>query len=252
MSGVKKKISDFKKKNKSKNISMPNQLVVIKNSMKDTGNWVENWKEPKNRSIGHIPHPMRLLAMGSVGKGKTNTMKNVFLKHQSSKNPFKRLYIITCSLDNKEWDNCEPDDIFTNIPPLELFTNNTKDKTLLIFDDWEMTKLDSNTERDLSTLFRYVSSHCNLSIMCGYQSWFDCHNICKKCANCFIVYKPNSRRELEEINNRCGLDKGILKDIFKTVCKGDFDSVMIDHTIGTPAKIRKNIYEKIDLNEDSD
>ena len=59
------------------------KIVVIKNKDKDTG-WMEKWgNKPKN--IGRVPHPFRLLALGGVGRGKTNTMKNIFLQHQSGR-----------------------------------------------------------------------------------------------------------------------------------------------------------------------
>jgi len=240
-----------KKMNKKKKPkSLPNELVIIKNAMKDKGDWVEKWEA--GRSLGNIPHPFRLLALGGVGRGKTNTMKNLFLKHQTTRRPFKKLYIITCSSDNKEWDDCEPDDIFTQIPPMELFTEDTKNKTLIIIDDFEMKKMNAETERQLTTLFRYVSSHCNVSIMCGYQSFFDASNLCRKCSNIFLVYKPNSRREMTDIENRVGLSKGTLKDLFNSVATSPYDSITIDLTVGSPAKIRKNIYSAIDILSDSE
>jgi hypothetical protein len=246
----KSKRSQKIKKPKKAPKALPNELIVIKNQMKDKGDWVEKWT--KDRSIGLLIHPMRLLALGGVGRGKTNTMKNIFLKHQTTKKPFKKLYIITCSSDNKEWNDCEPSDIFTSIPPMELFTENTKDKTMVIIDDFEMKKMNSETERLLTTLFRYVSSHCNVSLMCGYQSFFDASSLCRKCSNVFLVYKPNSRRECTDIENRVGLEKNVLKDLFRTVATEPYDSIMIDLTVGTPAKLRKNIYQKITYDSDSE
>ena len=81
-----------KKKKKKKRIpKLPNRVVVIKNAEKDSGGWMETWSKPKKRSPGHIIHPFRLLALGGVGRGKTNCLKNVFLRHQSSAKKFKKL-----------------------------------------------------------------------------------------------------------------------------------------------------------------
>jgi hypothetical protein len=89
--------------------------------------------------------------------------------------------------------------------------------------------------------------------MCSYQSFFDVPSIARKCANAFLLYKCSSRAELTTIENRTGLEKGSLKTLFKTVASDTYDSIMLDRTIGTPAPLRKNIYEKIELNDsDSD
>ena len=81
---------EIKKKKKKKRIpKLPNKVVVIKNAEKDKGNWMESWSKPAHRSPGHIIHPFRLLALGGVGRGKTNSCKNIFLRHQSSAKKFK-------------------------------------------------------------------------------------------------------------------------------------------------------------------
>lgn len=218
------------------------KLVVIKNKDKDTG-WMEKWGDtPKN--IGRIPHPFRLLALGGVGRGKTNTMKNLFLQHQSGRRKFKKLYVCCCDVDSQEWLDLEPTGLMDELPDLSLFDPN--EKTCLIIDDFEFEKQNKATARKLSTLFRFVSSHRNLSIMCGYQSWFDCPSIARKCANCYLIYKPNGHLELSNIANRCGMPPDDMHEIFNTVCDGTYDSLMVDKTIGTPAPLRKNVFQKIE------
>lgn len=228
---------------------MPKKLIVIKNVDKDKGNWVEQWKD-KNK-IGRFPHPFRLLALGGVGRGKTNTLKNVFLEHQRGKNrKFKRLYVLTCDIDSKEWVDCEPDGIFDYLPDIDLF--NPKEKTMLIIDDFEWEKQKKEELKKLSTIMRYISSHKNVSVMLSYQSFFDCPSIARKCANVFVIYKPNSKQELTTIANRVGLNGDYLKHLFRTTARGRYDSITIDHTIDSPARIRKNIFEVLKSQSDSD
>ena len=223
---------------------MPKKLLVIKNKDKDVGNWMETWDKPNYGDIGRIPHPARILALGGVGRGKTNVLKNLFLNHQNKKaRKFKRLYILTCDLNSKEWEDCCPDGIFDAMPDMDLFDKN--EKTLLIIDDFEFEKCGKDVMKKLSTLFRYMSSHKNLSIYLSYQSFFDCPSIVRKCSNVFIIYKPNSKNELTTIANRVGLEANYLKDLFKYHANGRYDNICVDHTIETPAPIRKNIYEVI-------
>ena len=48
------------------------------------------------------------------------------------------------------------------------------------------------------------------------------------------------------ICNRVGLPKGSLDYLFRYVANGEYDSITIDRTVGTPHFIRKNLYEPID------
>ena len=238
-----------KRKKKLAIPGMPNKLVVIKNVEKD-GGWMERWDKPKNRSPGHLIHPFKLLALGGTGRGKTNCLKNIFLKHQSSGRKFQRLYIITCSEESTEWDDCDPTDLFIDIPDLDIFDGT--EKTCVIVDDFETLKLSKDQYRKLATLMRFICTHRNVSCMLSYQSFFDCVPICRKVANCFMIYKTTGRQELDTIANRVGIDPKKMRYLFKTYITGQYDHLMVDKTVGTPYKLRKNIYEIIEEVSDSD
>ena len=239
-----------RKKKKPKIPKMPNKIVIIKNADKDSGNWMESWAKPKNRNPAHIPHPFRLLALGRPGRGKTNMMKNIFLRHQSSAKKFKRLYVVCCDITSREWLDCEPTEVIDTLPEPEEFDGS--EKTMVVIDDYEHERASTEEKRKLSTLMRFVSTHKNLSVMVGYQSFFDCPSICRKTANCFMIYKPISKLELTTISNRVGIDKDVVKDLFKKRCSGNHDHLFVDKTIGTPYPLRKNIYETIELDSDED
>lgn len=239
-----------KKKNK-KIPKLPSKVVVIKNADKDVGNWMESWDTPKNRSPGHLIHSFRLMALGGVSKGKTGYMKQLFLRHQSEAKPFKRLYIVTCSLNSNEWDDCEPTEIFDYMPDFTEILGNEKVKTCIIIDDYEFEKCGSDQLRNLTTLFRMISSHFSASIMCSYQSFMHAPQICRKTANVWILYKPKSKLELACIANRVGMPAQTLRDLFKNYCTKWHDMIMLDDTKDSPYPIRKNIYEIIDI-DDSD
>ena len=232
-----------KRKKKKKIPKLPNKLVVIKNAEKD-GGWMEQWDKPKNRSPGHLIHPFKLLALGGTGRGKTNCLKNIFLKHQSSSKKFQKLYIITCSEESTEWDDVEPTDLFIDIPDLEIFDGS--EKTCVIIDDFETLKLSKDQYRKLATLMRFICTHRNVSCMLSYQSFFDCVPICRKVANCFMIYKTTGRQELETIANRVGIDSKKMRYLFKHYITGQYDHLFVDKTVGTPYPLRRNIYEVIE------
>jgi len=202
----------------------------------------ETWHD-SDRTLACLPHPCRVLALGGVGRGKTNCLKLLFLEHQKRKNPFKELIIVSPD-SSDEWSDAQPTMVINDLPTPELF--NPDNKTLLIIDDFELTSLSTSQKKRLSTLFRYVSSHQNVSIYMSFQSFLDCPSIARKCASTFVIWNSASRLELSMITNRVGLPKGTLSYLFKHVADGEYDSITIDRTVGTPAFLRKNLYEKID------
>ncbi len=81
-------------------------------------------------------------------------MKQIFLATQCSARKFKKLYVVTGNLESKEWDDCEPTQIFDTLPDLELFDG--AEKTCLIIDDFVFEKCGSEQMRKLTTMFREI------------------------------------------------------------------------------------------------
>lgn len=219
---------------------LPNQILFLPNEDKK---FHEKWHEGRN--LGDFPHPFRLCILGKVGLGKSNIAKNIFLRCQMGEDPFKQLYVIHGSKTTKEWDDVEPTMILSDIPePDDLTDNDTK--TMIIIDDFEMTKISKQALQNLSSLFRFISSHHNFSIIICYQSFFDMPPIVRKCCNIFIIYRPHNDDELVTIGRRVGLKKDEIIDIFDNLLPDSRDTLCVDTTIGSPAYLRKNIFEKIE------
>lgn len=227
---------------------MPRKIVPIPN--KDKGAWVESWSVPKNRHIGLFPHPTRIIFTGNTGMGKTTAALNTFLQVQASRRPFRDLHIVCCDVNSQEWVDCEPTTISEELPDLDLFDR--KKKTLLVIDDFDMTKLSKQQQKRLSKLFRYASTHLNLSIYMSYQSTFHIPAIARRCANVWCVWRPTSDTELKLIADRSGVSSDDMVDIFENICSNFRDFLTIDLTAGTPCKLRKNLFEPIVEEEYSD
>jgi hypothetical protein len=88
--------------------------------------------------------------------------------------------------------------------------------------------------------------------MASYQTFTDTPMLLRKVANVFIIYKPTSKMEMQVIANRVGLEYETLRTCFKKYANGYHDSIMVDMTKNTPAKLRKNIFEVIDYQSDSE
>lgn len=216
---------------------LKDEIICLGNADKD--GWTESWYEGRN--IIDFPHPFRLCILGKVSMGKSTIAKNVFLRCQMGETPFQELYIIHGSTNTKEYDEFDPTMILNDIPhPNEL--NTTDKKTLIMIDDFEMSNLPKESITNLSSIFRYVSSHHNISIIVCYQSFFDVPSIVRKCANVFTLYKPNDIDELGTIGRRCGIKKDDITYIFETILTKPRDTLTIDMTENSPAKLRKNLF----------
>jgi hypothetical protein len=223
------------------------KLLVFENADKKRFK-KEKWDDGLHEDPSMFPCPSKLLILGGTGKGKSNTLMNLFVKVQMSKIPYKELIVVSPSTSS-EWVKAEPTHLFTDILDCkpDLFDSGTK--KLLVIDDFELTGLNVKQKKAMSELFRFVATHHNTSIWMSFQSFFDTPIMCRKLADVFILYKPNNKQEMRTIENRVGLDKGMLEVLFKEVANEAYDNICIDNTVGSPYKLRKNIYEIIELAE---
>jgi len=158
--------------------------------------------------------------------------------------------VIHGSDNTQEWDEIDPTMMMNDIPDPRDLTENDK-KTMIIIDDFEMSGLSKQSLKNLSSLFRFVSSHHNISLIICYQSFFDMPSIIKKCCNLFIIYRPNDRDELTTIGRRVGLTKKEIHYIFDHFLPEKRDTLMVDMSEDTPAPLRKNLFIPIHKTDDS-
>jgi hypothetical protein len=233
------------KKDRSIKLSskLPNDIIKIENVDKK---FHERWDA--GRGVCDFPHPFRCVILGRVGLGKSTLAKNIFLRCQSGKNPFQELFIVHGSSESKEWDEFDPTMILNDIPDPEDLVRNTK-KACIIIDDFEFNNLPKIALSRLSSIFRFVSSHHNFSIIVCYQSFFDVPPIVKKCANLFVLYRPNDDDELGTIARRVGMKKEVMLRLFDEVLPEKRDTLCIDLIEGTPCQYRKNLFTPIDVRQ---
>lgn len=238
---------DYEEKQKRRKKPLPrapNEIVPIKCADK-VG--VEHWDD-KHKDIANFPAPMRMLLLGPPNKGKSTLIKNIIIHARPR---YKEVYLIHEDAEfSKEYDDLEPTEKLRDIPELEYWEyDGPHVKRCVIIDDLEYTGANKDRLRRLAVLFRYASSHKGLSVILAHQSFFDVPIIAKKMSNVFVIYKPMARNELSMIENRVGMPQGMLEQLFDTLATNFNDSICVDKTKNTPAPLRLNIFQPIEINE---
>ena len=230
--------NETKIRRKKKRLPMPPKEIVPIRCADKLG--VEKWDEERAKDLANFPSPARILLIGSCGVGKSTLIKNLII---NARPRFKEVYLIHEDANaTKEYDDLEPTDKFAEVPPLEFWDYDGKyRKRAVIVDDLEMTSANKERLKNVCIMFRYASTHKGLTIYFAHQSFFNILGLIKKMSDVIILWKPKARNELSLIENRCGLEDGTLKELFKTVATKHRDSICIDLKEGAPARLRLNI-----------
>ena len=218
------------------------RIIAIVN--KDKKNH-EVWTTSRSKDPANFPSPARILLLGPPNVGKTTVIKNLIL-HQRPR--FEQVFLVHLDLISKDYEDMDLTDVFDEIPALDFWEQEEGSvplKRAIILDDVEFQSSDKERKKRLAVLFRYASTHKNLTVYFSHQSTFDCPSIVRKMSDIWCLWKPRSLMEMTTVENRAGLDKGTLKNLFKTVATGHRDSICIDLKENTPARLRLNIFKKI-------
>jgi hypothetical protein len=220
---------------------LPESIIQISNADKDGKH--ESWYP--GRSLGDFPHPFRMVISAIPHCGKTNLIKNLIIHAQSGKTPFKDIIVCHGSKGTKEYDDVKVTQLVHELPLAESFHDNER-KTLLVIDDFECCEMSKRDKANLSELFRYVSSHHDLSIIFSFQSFFDIPPIVRKCTSVYILYKPRSNAEITTMSNRIGMDADLMQNMMRELLVERWDSICIDLTMDSPNPFRLNLFYPFD------
>ena len=241
--------SDDKKKKKKPKIPRPSKQIHAIQNQDKRGH--EMWDATKKKNLANFPSPARILLLGPCGVGKSTVIKNLIMQ----KSPrFDEVYLIHEDAEfTKEYDDLEPTEKLSEVPPLQFWEYEGKHiRRAVICDDLELTSAHKERLKNLAIMFRYASTHKGLTIYFAHQSFFDVMNLIKKMANVYILWKPRAYSELSMIENRVGMKKNTLKHLFETIATNHKDSITIDLTENSPAKVRLNLFKRIEIQNSSD
>ena len=233
---------------------LPEKLIFIPNADKV---WHEKW-EP-NRSLLNIPHPCRAILMGPPNVGKSTICINLAIKADP---PFKEIIIVHVDAEFTEEYDClynynskgervvlengkfaDGVSLISEIPQPSEFDGQVK--TLVILDDLDTKNMRKDQKSALSRLYGFCSTHKNISVYLCSQDPFQVPPVVRRCSNLFILWKLVDLDSMAMCCRKTGLVSGTLKRLFNKHMTEPRDSLWVDLSSHSPAKLRKNGYEKI-------
>lgn len=214
---------------------LPDKLIIMSNPDKF---FHEAWT--KKRNLVNIPHPFRMVLFGPPNVGKSTVCLNILLRADP---PFEEVFLVHCDGDyTKEYDNIDCE-FLDEIPAPSDFRGAVK--TLVILEDLEFKQMPKDQKRNLDRLNGYVSTHKNISTMLCAQDSFNVPPSVRRNCNFWVIWKSPDIDNMSAICRRTGLNKKQFMGIFDKLLPDFHDSLWVDMTPGTRAKLRKNGFQKI-------
>jgi len=216
----------------------------------------------KNINI-EIPRDKFVVLTGLSGSGKSSLVANLILRADP---PFVKLVVVHPDNESADYDEFfngdDPDDesvvIRQDIPTLAEFNAYVKENEdengepqpiCVVLDDIEYETMKKDQKKSLDHLMRYVSSHKNITVYVTSQYFFLLPIIIRRNTNVlFFTGSFLDKGEQAIVAKKIGLSPAELKSIFDLECKEFYDNICFDLTKGTPAPLRKNGFEVLDIN----
>jgi len=231
---------------------MSNKLIAFANADKSQQ---EKWKP--GRDWLNIPASFRGIFCGPPSSGKSTIVKNLIIK---AKPMYKKVIVVHYGADAEgggtdDYAEFQDDDGFSVVGLEDLpdprKINEKKEKMMLILEDIPLSHLNKVQKQMLDRLYGYASSHRHVTVITCAQDAFDVPVGARRCSNLFILWRQPDLLVLSNMASRTGYTPADFRQLFK-LCKTKHDSIWIDLSEGSPAPLRLNGYNKIELNNNDE
>lgn len=216
-------------------MSNKNKLIIFQNPDKD------NYEKIDYNKVHLLPSPIRMILCSTPSCGKTNMILNII--HAQTKE-YDFIYLLHLDEDTEEYDFFDIIKL-NEIPDKNFFKKNKNDKKLLIIEEMSFKKLSKDDAQNIDHLFKYVSSHYNLSIIISCQVYYNLpFDIRKKCNYISIWNSSDSvlLRSLKDVIPYYSND--FYKQIIHKELKTQYDNLIL---CKNDKYIIKNLYDKLDI-----
>ena len=215
---------------------LPDVLLPIECS--DKAGFKDKWY-PK-RNLLNFVKPFRLVAMGVVNSGKSNSIKNII-----ARSDFEHILVVVFNKEStSEWSNLGDNvEVTEKLPdPKSIQLEGVK---LLVIDDVDLSNLTKEQKYRISRLWGFCSSHCNMSIALTSQDCFHLPTFARRNSNVIIINKCNDISSLNTIASRFGLKAKQLTQIFQDYFTTPHSSLWIDLTTNSPMMYRLDGFKEL-------
>jgi len=188
-----------------------------------------------------------MLLLSKPNGGKTTLMLNIIMRVGLGHHPFQRIIVVHCDPEaTKEYSHLGVGaEIRGDIPPLDEIR--PQEKTLLILEDLNYLNMSKEQQARLERLYGYVSTHKNVSCMLTAQDPFRILPTVRRCSNVFVLWNNHDADMVKTLARKTGISAKHLLSIFDRYCQSTHDCVWLDFTENSPAPLRKNGYQRIDI-----
>lgn len=196
----------------------------------------EKWT--KGRSPWNIIKPYKCLVFGNSGRGKTNIILNVLARADP---PFKKVTVVHPDPEGThDFDDIEDVVLTADIPELEDFDPDNSPEAVVI-DDYPVDSMNKENRVKLINLFRYISSHKHVTVFLSVHDAFALPKIVRRNCNVFAIFKSRDKNSISSLASRLNMSPDEINGYLDSF-DGHFDHLVVDDTINSPFKLRKNFH----------
>ena len=186
-------------------------------------------------------HPARIIFSGRSGCGKGVAAKNLLARASP---PFDRIVVYHYDTESREWLDCEPSDIISELPDDPASFWDRDEKSLLIMDEVPWETLSKADRMKADRCLQYVASHYSLTVYILHQNFVSIPVPIRRAADWWNLWGSVDNVSVRDVSSKTGHDfKSLL-----LLTSSKFDCITFDFSgIGPP--LRLNMFEPI---EDTD
>ena len=216
---------------------IPKKLLFFKSSDKE-------WHETHDMSdLANCCSPVFCIITGNVNCGKSSLLKNLLVH----KRPYYERIVIYSPLgeETTEYSDTIVCECISEIPNFDFFDREVKN--CFVIEDTDTKSLTKNERYLLGRFFGVFASHNNIDIYCITQNVFDLLPQIRRLCNICFLFKNHDIESMSSLARKFSIKPQVLKYIFNHVLQTKYDSLCIDETRPSEYRLRKNIFDNIEL-----
>lgn len=200
----------------------------IKNADKQN---MEGWYE--GRRITNFPSSTVFILTGNRSTGKTSTIKNLIIRQDPE---FEEVFIKSRDPECKEYEDMLRSKHVHILEDLEQLRSAPRQtKKLVILEDLSFMGMSVKEKDEMHGLVTHMVSHRNTSVMITCHDYMALDPLYRRMADVTVIFKQNDPTLVELTLRKAKFPKRLAE---RYLPLGQYDSLWVDETPGSPAPYR--------------